>query len=139
MQKVYVGFIKPIKNYTYLRSSPKISKNVDKWLKFIPVFAKLLLIPLVLSIFAAVVAYSFGKIDERRKSELDEINLQIEKLYGPLYAYTLVNKAAWDAYKGKPNWSSASEAEIEAWRRWMKSVFFPINAKIEIIITEISS
>jgi hypothetical protein len=96
----------------------------------------------VLSIFGSFIAYSFGKISDHRRNAANDIDSQIERLFGPLHAYSIVNAEAWEIFVkkapiGAPKWSDQlSDSEIELWRRWMKSVFLPLNNKIEAILTE---
>ncbi|MDA9391035.1 hypothetical protein WN73_10125 [Bradyrhizobium sp. CCBAU 45394] len=98
-----------------------------------------------LAIASAAIGYTVSFVDEHRKTQIQNVNLQIEKLYGPLYAYSVASRQAWEDLhntyrKGKVyyfNDNDMPNAElVEVWRRWMKSVFMPINVKMESSIVE---
>ena len=109
------------------------------------------IIAIVSSILLALVGYLFTylhrkQIDERA-SQLERVNLQLGKLYGPLYAEILAGEAAWDAFSenywpvhGKEGYfipdENLSEEEIFKRRIWREEVFHPKNIRIENIIME---
>lgn len=102
---------------------------------------------ILLAALTAAIGYIVTFIDEHRKSELQLANTQIEKLYGPLYAYSLTARKAQgllhNTYRhGSPHYFNKSDDDIptieqvEVWRRWMKTVFMPLNEKMENAIIE---
>ncbi|NIT55629.1 MAG: hypothetical protein GWN00_05135 [Aliifodinibius sp.] len=109
----------------------------------------LVLVPVVASILLAVAGYIFTYFHKRRvdarAARLDRVNLQLRKLYGPLYAREKAGKAVWAAFKenfwpahGQPDYfgGETSEKEEATWRLWMKEVFHPLNVQIEKTILE---
>jgi hypothetical protein len=103
---------------------------------------------IVISIFlaaaTAVIGYAVGFIDEHRKAQIGTVNTRIEKLYGPLYAYSVASKTAWEELLkfrgGKPYYFNdedmPSAEQVEIWRRWIKAVLMPLNLKMESAIIE---
>jgi hypothetical protein len=102
----------------------------------------------LIAVIPAVLAFAFSVIDDHRKAKLDFVNLQIEKLYGPLYSLTQANTAVWDNFK-QNNWPAnrvsyfptsgdkdAATIETLRWRLWIKNVFQPMNLQIEKAIIE---
>jgi hypothetical protein len=97
------------------------------------------------AVATAVIGYAVSFIDEHRKNQIQRVNTQIEKLYGPLYAYSIANKRAWTELHKKyrsgktyffNDQDKPSAEQVEVWRRWMKTVFMPINLKMESAIIE---
>jgi hypothetical protein len=50
------------------------------------------------ALIAATVTYVASFIDGLRTTQLDFVKLQIEKLYGPLNAFTQYNATTWDGF-----------------------------------------
>jgi hypothetical protein len=46
----------------------------------------------------AAAGYVSGLITDIRKTKLNFVNTQIEKLYGPLYAFTQATNKAWELF-----------------------------------------
>lgn len=79
-------------------------------------------------------------LDQNRKDQVAFVSMQIEKLYGPLFALTQANDIAWAHFR-QGYWNDRKEyfqtnvalspAAIELWRRWMTNVFQPMNVKME--------
>lgn len=103
----------------------------------------------VVAIATAAFGYFFGVVNDIRKSKLDFVNAQIEKLYGPLYAETQANNATWDEFKKQPYWRKNPQTvyffsdadpptveEAKRWRTWIKAVFQPLNIEMEKAIIE---
>jgi hypothetical protein len=95
---------------------------------------------------SATGAYIANTLESIRDTKLKFVNEQIEKLYGPMYALTQANNAAWNEFCGaivptceKYGFFSErhmpTEAEVRLWRLWMKTVFQPFNVKMESVIT----
>ena len=81
----------------------------------------------------------------QRKDRLDRITRQLGDLYGPLYALASSSAAAWLVFRsqyrpGGAFWSSfrsaPTEDEAAAWRRWMTTVFMPLNRRLREAIVE---
>jgi len=80
----------------------------------------------------------------RRKDRLERVNQQLKLLYGPLYTLNQADNIAWTAFRSqtRPHGSffgtdpSPTVAELEAWRRWMLTVFKPIHDEMFSIITK---
>jgi hypothetical protein len=109
---------------------------------------------ILLAIATAIVGYlvssiqqnrrdQFNYSEEQRQEEVRRVNEQIEKLYGPLYALIQANDTAWVhfAQTWQPRRENffdttvkLSEADIKTWRRWMRTVFQPLNEKMETAI-----
>jgi hypothetical protein len=103
----------------------------------------------LIAVIPGVLAFAFSVVDDHRKQKLDFVNLQIEKLYGPLYSVTQANTAVWDNFKQK-DWpigrgtyfpvsvadKDAATIETQRWRLWIKNVFQPMNLQIEKSIIE---
>jgi hypothetical protein len=98
-----------------------------------------------LAVASAIIGYAVSFIDEHRKNQIQIVNTQIEKLYGPLYAFSVANQRAWrelhDKYRSGKTYffddqDKPSAELVEVWRRWMKTVFMPMNLKMESAIIE---
>jgi hypothetical protein len=88
-------------------------------------------------IVTGVLGYLCSYFDGIQKDRLSFTNEQIEKLYGPLYALTQANQAAWKQYgyvRHMPDWTKSSQDEIAEWRVRMKTALQPMNEKIEQVI-----
>jgi hypothetical protein len=80
-----------------------------------------------------------------RKDQLDHVDRQLRKLYGPLFALNHVSNIAWRAFRQKyrpgaesywrtdPGPTPEDEA---AWRLWMSTVFMPLLLRMEEVILE---
>jgi hypothetical protein len=97
-----------------------------------------------LGIVSAIVGYAVSFVSDHRKSEIEFVNSQIEKLYGPLYAYGVANAGSWTELHqrrgGDPDYfhdhPPVTAQDVEIWRRWMTNVFMPKNIKMEEVIIE---
>jgi ABC-type cobalt transport system substrate-binding protein len=106
------------------------------------------------AIGSAALGYLVGVMNDIRKSKLDFVNSQIEKLYGPLYAQTQANNATWEEFTRRywRTYRTKSQKqgdffycddkdpptieEVKRWRAWMKAVFQPLNLEMEKAIVE---
>jgi hypothetical protein len=106
-----------------------------------------IIVGVLIALVPACVGYGVSFLNDLRKGNLDFTNKQIEKLYGPLYALTQANDATWKQFtktvmqnEGKPVYFTferpISADQTTAWRSWMKTVFQPMNEKIEKIIEQ---
>jgi hypothetical protein len=99
---------------------------------------------LVAALTAAAGKYFYDLRIARRKDRLERVNAQLRRLYGPLLALDLAALEAWTSFRrtwrpDRPYWDGTplpSEAEAEAWRIWMTSVFMPLNERMEHTIVE---
>jgi hypothetical protein len=104
--------------------------------------------PLLVTIFLAFTGYYFthhNDLDvDRRKAQLERVNLQLKEFYGPLCAISDADSRLWIEFRKKyrPNvkdyWdpqNPPSATEAEMWRLWIREVFAPINGQIESVIT----
>jgi hypothetical protein len=99
----------------------------------------------LIAVIPAALTYCVAFIDGIRKDELAFTNSQIEKLYGPLFALTQANDAAWREFvahdwraRGNPAFFNDSNpptpAQVDVWRLWMTKVFQPLNIQMEQLI-----
>jgi hypothetical protein len=100
---------------------------------------------IIVAIATAAIGYAVSFVDQHLKAEIQKVNTQIEKLYGPLSAYSVASRRAWDDLHGKyrsgkplyfDDQDMPSAELVEVWRRWMKAVFMPMNLKMESVIIE---
>lgn len=99
---------------------------------------------IVLAVVSAAIGYTVSFVDEHRKAQIHKVNTQIEKLYGPLYAYSVASRRAWEDLRSTSGRGTyyfddqdmPSAELVEVWRRWMKTVFMPINIKMESAIVD---
>lgn len=105
------------------------------------------LLPHILSYGAiATVLGFFGKslyqlLVQRRKENLEYVNSQIEKLYGPLHILDSVGTTSYNTFIEKigrgedPQLEEPlSEAELKEWILWVENVFMPLNLEKEKIL-----
>ncbi|MEM8863055.1 MAG: hypothetical protein AAGD96_32490, partial [Chloroflexota bacterium] len=97
------------------------------------------------SILLALTGYLFtwfsGRRSQQKRDQLDRINKQLADLYGPMFALVESSDIAWRAFRTKHQPHSRffsdkqppSEEDIIAWRRWMRTVFMPINTQMYYI------
>jgi hypothetical protein len=100
---------------------------------------------IIVAIATAVIGYTVSFVDGHRKAQIQEVDKQIEKLYGPLYAYAVASRRAWEDLSGKyrpekplyfDDDDMPSAQLIEIWRRWIREVFMPMNVKMESAIID---
>jgi hypothetical protein len=100
------------------------------------------------AILGAVVGFIAKGIFElwsaRRKDKLDRVNQQLKSLYGPLYALNHAGGSAWIGFRSTTRPKGGffgtlpppNEEELAAWKRWMLTVFHPLNEEMLSIITK---
>jgi len=106
--------------------------------------SKAIAIAVVLGIISGAIGYGFSFVSEHRKSQLQRTNTQIEKIYGPLYALSIASRRAYSELHHLAGRSTnyfdddnpPDAEQVELWRRWMKTVFMPINLKMEAAILD---
>jgi hypothetical protein len=104
---------------------------------------------LVVGIFLAVVAAMAGYIvslfEDHRKREIEFVDQQIEKLYGPIFAVSTATRRAKDELlsklrPGKSDYFAKNDPpgleEVQTWRRWIQTVFQPMNLQMEKAIVD---
>jgi hypothetical protein len=57
-----------------------------------------LVLALVTGLLTGAISYAYGVANDIRKSKVDFVNAQIEKLYGPLYAASQANNEIWKLF-----------------------------------------
>jgi hypothetical protein len=91
------------------------------------------------------VGYIVGIFNDSRKREIEFTDQQIEKLYGPLFALSTASRRAtkeilFHLRPGKTTFfddhDPPSPQEVETWRRWMKTIFQPMNIRMEAAIVD---
>lgn len=100
-----------------------------------------LLIAFLTALLTGAVGYVYGLANDIRRSQLEFVNLQIERLYGPLLATTTAGKTTYrlldqqgrsDAIFRRDN--PPTVEQVREWRQWMRTVFQPLNLKMEELI-----
>jgi hypothetical protein len=99
-----------------------------------------IVVGIIVATFTAAAGYTFGIMDDHRKREIAFVDQQIEKLYGPLLALSTASlRARKDLLsRYRPGRTDFFEEHdlltlqlVEVWRRSVKSVFQPMNIKME--------
>ena len=96
----------------------------------------------MLTFISAILTYVANSVERVRVTKLDYVNAQIERLYGPLYALTQAEDKAWRQFLISNRLAGGSfvfgdhppepnSEQVDAWRLWMKTVFQPLNVKME--------
>jgi hypothetical protein len=105
----------------------------------------------VVAILTGAVTYFYHVASEVRNSKLEFVNAQMQKLYGPLYAVSQADDRVFKLFLAT-RWRKCSNPkqtdckffddadkptvdEVRRWRHWMKTVFQPLNLKMEETIT----
>lgn len=100
---------------------------------------------ILVAIVGSLAAYLNSLRIASRKDQLDHVDRQLRKLYGPLFALNHVSNIAWRAFrlKYRPGADSywrtdpgPTAEEQEAWRLWMSTVFMPLLLRMEEVILE---
>src|SRR5271167_1771337 len=106
--------------------------------------------PLVVTVLVALAGFAATHQNNlslaRRKDRLDRVNRQLSDLYGPLLAMVSGSTQSWEAFRMRYRSTVVSyfdpstpltQAEEEAWRRWMRHVFMPLDTRMEeLVITK---
>jgi hypothetical protein len=90
--------------------------------------------------------HQLDRESEQLRNQLERVNRQLSELYGPLLALSKSSGRSWDAFRSRhgpetdPFWGNprhpVSEQESETWRRWMLTVFAPMNDAMERLVVE---
>jgi|GEM_PF-1968816 len=100
-------------------------------------------VTIFVAILGSVAAYLNSLRIAARKDQLDHVDRQLRKLYGPLFALNHVSNIAWLAFRQKYRPGAESywrtepgptAEEEEAWRLWMATVFMPLILRMEEVI-----
>ena len=100
-------------------------------------------VTIFVAILGSVAAYLNSLRIAARKDQLDHVDRQLRKLYGPLFALNHVSNIAWIAFRQKYRpgahsyWRTEpgpTPEEEEAWRLWMACVFMPLILRMEEVI-----
>jgi hypothetical protein len=100
-------------------------------------------VTIFVAILGSVAAYLNSLRIAARKDQLDHVDRQLRKLYGPLFALNHVSNIAWLAFRqkyrpGKDSyWRSEPKPtaeEEEAWRLWMATVIMPLLLRMEEVV-----
>src|SRR5258708_153869 len=95
---------------------------------------------LIGAFLGAAFVYAFSVVEDHRKAEVEFVNQQIEKLYGPLFALSTATRRAKTEIFPKTvifdDSNPPNAADVEAWRGWMKTIFQPMNEKMERAIVD---
>ena len=100
---------------------------------------------LVVAVVTSVLTYLTTKRLSRRESQISHVSKQIASLYGPLHALSKSGEASFNEFRKEYGQGRlhllddpelpASEAELDAWKYWLKHVFMPINRKmVEVLM-----
>jgi hypothetical protein len=102
-------------------------------------------IGIVLAIVTAILTFAFSQWQDQRKRNLDFVDLQIEKLYGPLFAFSNATRRAKDdliAKRRPPEIKDyfdpknpPTKEDVQVFLLWMRIVFQPMNLEMEKAIT----
>jgi hypothetical protein len=129
----------------FMNSHPQSSKpSPDARSKESGMAYKAIAASIIVAIATAAIGYTVSFVDLHRKANIEKVDKQIEKLYGPLYAYSVASSRAWRDLRRQSgrgtyffNDDDVPNAElVEVWRRWMKAVFMPLNLKMEAAIVD---
>jgi hypothetical protein len=102
-------------------------------------------IGIFIAIATAAVGYIVTLMDDHRKRQIEFADRQIEKLYGPLLSLSVANQRAWSElhynFRNKKTYyfddnDKPTPQQVEIWRRWMKTVFLPLDIKMETAIID---
>jgi hypothetical protein len=106
--------------------------------------SRTILIGIVLAIATAIAGFVVSLLQDQRKREMDFVDLQIEKVYGPLFALSRATLRAKDDLiaKRRPETKDyfskdppPSKEDVQQFRLWMRNVFQPMNLEMETAIT----
>lgn len=99
-------------------------------------------LPLLVAVIGIGGVYWNNRVSAVQKAKLEFVNEQLRCLYGPLYSLNYAANTAWNRFREqyRPNGSyfvdgePLTDAELDAWIRWMRVVFMPINEKMFDVI-----
>jgi hypothetical protein len=100
----------------------------------------------ILLAFTGYLATYFNNLRlAQRNQRLERVSKQLGELYGPLYGLTDAETAVWKIFRsryrpGKHFFAEddpPTEADLEAWRLWITTVFAPINDRMyELVLSK---
>ena len=100
------------------------------------------LVSVLLAVAGYLAAHASRLRLDQRTNQLNRINAQLAELYGPLFALSSATSTAWKQFRGKYRPGRAffdgeppSDADLVAWRLWMREVFMPSNLRMTELIT----
>jgi hypothetical protein len=102
-------------------------------------------VTIFVAILGSLAAYLNSLRIASRKDQLDHVDRQLRKLYGPLFALNHVSNIAWRAFRqnNRPGADSYFRSEPKptpeeeaAWRLWMATVFMPLLLRMEEVVLE---
>jgi len=102
-------------------------------------------IPATIAIVGFLATYWSNLTLARRKDRLERVNEQLKELYGPLLALISAADSAWTVFRKDyrpdgPFWDlnpEPTDAEGDAWRLWISTVFMPLNRQMrDLIVTK---
>lgn len=108
-------------------------------------FSRHITIGIFVAIVTAAVGYLVGIADDHRKKDIDFVDRQIERLYGPLYALSNATHVAKERLFASRQSCSPdyfdpgcppNAQDVERWRRWLSKVLQPMNILMEKAIIE---
>src|SRR3954465_6167670 len=99
-------------------------------------------IPLLIALLGILGAYVNAVRLALQKERIERVNRQLANLYGPLLALLSAGNRSWDEFRrqyrpGGGYWDQASppsDAEAEAWRLWIATVFMPLNRQMRDLV-----
>jgi hypothetical protein len=99
-------------------------------------------IPLLIAVLGFAGAYLNGVRLALQKERIDRVNRQLADLYGPLLALVSTANRSWDEFRrqyrpGGSYWDRRpppTEAEANAWRLWITTVFMPLNRQMRDLV-----
>lgn len=104
-----------------------------------------LLVTVFLAFLGYIATYINNSASDVRKAQIELVNNQLEKLYGPLLALTTSSTETWEKFRCRyrnqtygffDDRNPPEKAEVDKFRLWSKSVFIPTNREITNIITK---
>lgn len=102
-------------------------------------------IPALIAVAGYLMTYQNNLRLNERKDRLDRVTRQLSDFYGPIFATASASMAAWRVFRsqyrpGGSFWDKPGpppdDDETAAWRRWMTTVFMPLNRRLRDVIVE---
>lgn len=94
-----------------------------------------------LAFLGYLITYTNNLRLSQRKDRLDRVNAQLGELYGPLFAMDHASFIAWQKFfdeyheaPGKIFGKNPSEKTLKVWQLWMRTVFMPMNSRMNELI-----
>jgi hypothetical protein len=100
-------------------------------------------IPALVAVAGYLLTYRNNLRLSERRDRLDRVSRQLSEFYGPLFATASAGNAAWALFRSqwRPSGSFWDEVgptpdEAAAWRRWMTTVFMPLNRRARDLVVD---